>query len=118
IKCLSAEQQDGLQKTLTKIELPTCFASVKKDGEIISLGLGVLSESHMGLFDFMTDPAHQRRGYAAVIVKQLLQKAKSRGVQKAYLQVVRDNEEGLKFWSALGFASPLYSYYYCTKPGE
>ncbi len=116
IKDLSSEQRDGLQKTLSTIELPTCFASLRKDGEIISIGLGVLSESHIGLFDFMTDPAHLRRGYAAIIANKLLEEAKTRGVRQAYLQVVGDNEGGRKFWSALGFSSPLYSYYYLTKP--
>ncbi len=115
IKNLSDQEVKGLQKTLTNIALPCCFARIVRDNRTVSLGLGVLSKEVMGLFDFMTDTAYKRQGLAAKVTNRLLQDAQSRGLKHAYLQVVHENESGRQFWHALGFTEHLYSYHYRLK---
>lgn len=117
IKNLSDAQKTGLKNTLQAVDLPMIYASLHVDGTIAAIGQGVVSSDLVGLFDFMTDPAFKRRGYASIVANSILYTAQKTGVSKAYLQVEQSNISGKKFWASVGFNKKLYSYSYLTKTG-
>lgn len=112
---LSSKGQSHLSQMMAVTPLESIFASIKLEGQIIACGLGGASKTTIGLFEFATDPHHQRKGCAKAIVDSLLTEASKKNVGKAYIQVVQDNKEGQNFWNFMGFDQKLYRYHYRVK---
>jgi ribosomal protein S18 acetylase RimI-like enzyme len=113
----SPAKQATFLKMIELTNLETRFASISSDGKIVSCGLGIGSEPYIGLFEFATDPKYRRQGLARDIVQTLLNDAKNRSIDTAYLQVVVSNAAGASFWGEMGFNQSLYSYHYRSKSG-
>lgn len=89
----------------------TAFALLRDKDGIRACGLGVLQETHVGLFDIIVDPQTRRRGYGKQIVMQLMAWGKERGAHTAYLQVAAQNEPARNLYAGLGFVDQ-YPYWY------
>ena len=102
-------------ESLDLIKIKTLYAFAYETGEIVSSGLATVDGNLMGLFEFATNAAHQRRGYAASITNALLHAGAAAGAKTAYLQVVQDNAAGALFWQNQHFNEKRYEYRYLIK---
>jgi ribosomal protein S18 acetylase RimI-like enzyme len=99
------------RQILDLILLPTRYAALEVDGQIVACGLGVLQDGFLGLYDIVTSPDFRRRGYGEQIMRALLAWAKRQGAHTAYLQVMLNNPPALKLYEKLGF-NEAYRYWY------
>ena len=91
-------------------------ASVRKDGQIIATGLGILDRDRIGIYAINVDEKYRRQGLARKICETLLREGqKMPGVEKAYLQVVSDNAPAIALYQSLGFEKE-YQYWFRVKP--
>jgi len=102
------------RKIMDGILTPRCMATVKQDGETIAVGLGVLEDRYLGLFDIVTDPRVRQQGWGTAVTQTLMGWGKSKGAQVAYLQVLDNNIPALRLYRKLGF-SESYRYWYRVK---
>ena len=111
----SGPRIEAFRKSLGLIEIQALYAFAYEAGEIVATGLATVHDGLMGLFEFATDPAFRRFGYAASITNALLQTGSAAGATTAYLQVVQDNAAGSRFWHNQKFDEKLYEYRYLIK---
>jgi GNAT superfamily N-acetyltransferase len=107
-------RRDLLGRMLDGLITPTAYASVELDGEIAAVGLGVITQDYVGLFDIVTATHVRRQGLGRRIVSSLLQWGQDNGARHAYLQVVADNIPAVSLYKSLGF-SEAYQYWYREK---
>ncbi|MCR9279941.1 MAG: GNAT family N-acetyltransferase [Pseudomonadaceae bacterium] len=105
----ATQQLHGL--LLKGIRSECCFGAVKQDGRVLALGLAVLEEELVGLFDVVTDPNHRQQGHGRTLISALTGWGGRSGAQGAYLQMLADNRAASALYVSLGF-SRLHSYEY------
>jgi ribosomal protein S18 acetylase RimI-like enzyme len=80
-------------------------------GEPLAVGIGVAEDGWLGIFSLATAPAVRRAGLASMVMSALEEWGQSRGAQRIYLQVERDNTAALAFYERRGFFI-AHSYHY------
>ena len=90
---------------------PCAYAVIGEPSKPLACGLGVLEQDLLGLFDVVTDTDARRQGHGRALVSGLLAWGRRNGAQRAYLQMVRDNDPARALYDSLGFAE-LYAYWY------
>ncbi len=109
------ENQKKHGKILSNIVPAKCFASIRnKEGRIVSCGLGVLQNKHVGLFDIVTSENCRRQGLGKKLIQQILRWAKEQGAHTSYLQVMKNNMPAQILYNQLGFKEE-YEYWYRVK---
>jgi len=93
--------------------LPRRFAVAALDGAVAGLGLGVVADGTLGVFDVLTVPQRRRRGVATAVVRALLAWGRVAGADLAYLQVAAANASAVALYERLGFRR-AYAYSYAT----
>jgi GNAT superfamily N-acetyltransferase len=96
---------------VARIRSPVLPAVLRREGRIVSCGLGVLDGEYFGIFDMVTEPASRKLGHARSLISDMLSWAKSQGARMAYLQVVEENHAAVHLYRRLGFRD-LYRYWY------
>ncbi len=91
-----------------------CLVSIKEKEKTIGVGLGVLENRYLGLFDLVVDPDFRNQGLGARLVNSLLNWGISQGADTAYLQVLTDNLPAISLYHKLGFRQ-RYRYWYRMK---
>jgi ribosomal protein S18 acetylase RimI-like enzyme len=99
------------QRVLTRVTPPVAYALRQRDGRPVSVGLGVVRGSWLGIFEVATDPALRRQGHAGLLVGGLVRWARAQGARRGVLQVVADNTPAIGLYESLGFAE-AYRYWY------
>ncbi len=95
---------------------PKCLVSVMKGDRIVGVGLGVLEDAFIGLFDIVIDPEFRNRGLGQLIVEIILHWGKNKGAKTGYLQVLSNNIPAIHLYRKTGF-SEIYQYHY-RMPGN
>jgi ribosomal protein S18 acetylase RimI-like enzyme len=95
----------------------TICAYIKKNGQIIATGLGILDRDYIGIYAIHVHKDFRKRGYARQICTCLLQEGMKKGAQHAYLQVVEGNEPAENLYRSLGFER-LYTYWFRVQPAN
>jgi ribosomal protein S18 acetylase RimI-like enzyme len=98
---------------LRRIAARTGFALLRVDGRPAAVGLGVLEDGWVGVFNMVTRPEFRRRGLATAVLRALGRWAAGHGAERAYLQVVADNTPAVALYARLGFGT-RYQYHYRT----
>ena len=88
--------------------------SVMAGDEIISTGLGILDRDYIGIYAIHVKEAYRRRHIASDVVTALMTYGRKQGAEKAYLQVISDNEPAIDLYRSLGFTK-LYDYRFLIK---
>ena len=114
INRVSPDKHHALNEILTHIPADTSFLVLKFQERMVACGLGVIAPPYLGLFDIATDPAYRRQGIGRELVLWLARRARQRGAEIAYLQVVADNVPALRLYESLGFRE-IYQYWYRVK---
>ncbi|MGE0357517.1 MAG: GNAT family N-acetyltransferase [Burkholderiales bacterium] len=102
---------------LSALPLEMHPAAILEGGVAVAVGLAILEDGHVGLFDVVTREGQRRRGLARAMVKALLRWGLERGARSAYLQVEADNAPALALYKGFGFEL-AYRYWYRGRPGE
>ncbi len=68
-----------------------------------SVGLAVLEGGWAGIAAMYTQPHHRREGLAKRVLSLLLSEARSRGAERAFLQVVESNQPAMRLYDGYGF---------------
>ncbi len=111
---IKAFDRDPLARMIELILPEHALFQMRIEGEIVACGLGVLEDRTVGLFDIVSHPDHRREGLGRRISESILAWAKTRGANRAYLQVMKVNEPALRLYGKLGFKT-AYSYWYRAK---
>jgi len=96
---------------LARIGSRAGFALASIDGRPAATGLGVCDQGWLGVFAMATLPEFRRRGAAKALLDGLGRWSRSRGAERAYLQVERDNDAALALYRRDGFRE-AYGYHY------
>jgi ribosomal protein S18 acetylase RimI-like enzyme len=104
-------QPDLFARLLERISLPTAFAAIVARDMLVATGMAVADDTHVGLFEIVTDPGHRGRGLAGTVVDALLTWGIRRGAVTGYLQVMADNVSALRLYRRRGFTE-AYRYWY------
>lgn len=111
--------QDAAQAThlrmLNAIQGGTAFAATRSNSEPVCCGLGVVTNSALGLFDVATHVDHRRQAWATKLCAGLLAWGQLQGAETAYLQVVGANHSAIRLYESLGFRR-AYHYWYRVGP--
>jgi ribosomal protein S18 acetylase RimI-like enzyme len=99
---------------MNNVLTPKCLVSLTDKGTTIGVGLGVLGEKHLGIFDLVVDPEWRKQGIGEGLVNALLQWGRSQGAETAYLQVLSDNTDAIRLYDRIGFRE-IYKYWYRVK---
>lgn len=111
---VTVELQETLAAILRNIASKKCLAVLLKENQVVSCGLGVLENHYIGLFEIVTAKNERRKGFGKELILNILAWGKQNGAEKAYLQVVLNNESALNLYSKLGFQE-VYQYFYRIK---
>lgn len=103
-----------LRQMLHSIPVQMCLAGIHDQGSFVAVGLGVLDQGFMGIFDVVTDPLLRRRGFGHQLLLYLLNWGRANSAHSAYLQVMPENEPAIGLYEKLGFRE-LYRYSYRVK---
>jgi N-acetylglutamate synthase len=103
-----------MRTILSNIAPQKCLAAVYDNGSIAAMGLAVLDQNYLGLFDIVTEPSLRLKGYGYQLLLYLLNWGKANGADYAYLQVMPNNEPALRLYEKLGFRE-VYQYWYRVK---
>lgn len=95
---------------LQTIQGSACFGRVAD----AALGLAVVEDSYVGLFDIVVRPEYRRQGIGFALVSSLLSWAKMQAADKAYLQVTMLNHPAIALYQQLGFENH-HNYWYRRK---
>jgi len=91
------------------------LVTLQRSGRPVSCAMAVLSGAILGLFDVATAQAYRCRGYATALLGAILDWARARGAQHAYVQVVESNAPAQRLYVRLGYAF-AYRYWYRVPP--
>lgn len=106
-----------LKMMLQRMIPEACYACIKEDGVIEAVGLGVMEDGYVGMYDICVNESKRRRGLGTKVMKSLINEASKRGYQYSYLQVVDENEGAKFLYDMLGYKKQ-YSYWYRVKKFE
>lgn len=99
---------------LQRIRPPVAFATLKIEGKVAAIALGVVEKEWMGVFNVETHPEFRRRGAATSIMRSLAIWAQMHSAVNIYLQVMAENQSAIAMYEKIGF-STLYHYHYRIK---
>jgi len=111
ISCIDNQSLQARKGILSRIPGRTRFASVRVDGIITGVCVGVVDSSWLGIFGLVTDGEHRRKGMANSLNHGLVSWGIESGATRAYLQVESQNEPALALYERLGFRKE-YEYHY------
>lgn len=111
---LTPNHQHILNHILRVIVPQTGYAMLTQNGKIVAVGLGVIDNGLLGIFDIVVAESQRGNGHGREIVESLLAWGKSNSAQTAYLQVMQNNTPALKLYEKLGFEE-VYEYWYRSK---
>ncbi|MBN2230737.1 MAG: GNAT family N-acetyltransferase, partial [Candidatus Thorarchaeota archaeon] len=109
--CFDQFTLDTRLEIIDRITAPLGLAKVYDGGNVIAIGMGVVEDEWMGLFNVHTCSSYRNKGIGASVNVALSIWGKSLGATRVYLQVEAANEKALGLYSKLGFET-AYDYWY------
>lgn len=113
---IGLSRQSGWRGIIERIDLPAAYGLQIDGQEDIAAGLAVVDGSWVGLFEVVVAEERRRHGIGADFTRSLLAWGRSQGADRAYLQVVKENEAAIALYETLGFGH-AYTYWYRRAPG-
>lgn len=108
---MGISDSQGWRTVLGRINSPAAFAERVVDGGVAAVGIGVVRDGWLGIFEVTTDPALRRSGHARGLVESLLGWGVAAGASSAFLQVVATNRSAIELYRGFGFTE-AYRYWY------
>lgn len=111
---LSENNKSVTQKLLSESKLKQGYFILYDNSVPVACGLGVVEGDYIGLYDIITDKHYRNQGYGEQLILHILHWAKSIGVTKSYLQVVKNNHGAIHCYRKLNYKEQ-YTYWYRHK---
>jgi len=108
---MGISDSQGWRTVLGRINPPSAFVERVVDGRVVAVGIGVVRDGWLGIFEVTTDPALRRKGYARGLVDSLRGWGVAAGASSAFLQVVETNHPAIELYKGFGFTD-AYRYWY------
>jgi N-acetylglutamate synthase len=105
----SKRSEAHLKMIVGDIRLPAAFASLMLENEPVGFGMSAIDRSWAELGSIMLDESQRGKGLGRAIVEALLEWAKEKGAERAFLQVDITNMIAIKLYANLGFKE-IYRY--------
>ncbi|GAA2985629.1 GNAT family N-acetyltransferase [Streptosporangium longisporum] len=104
---------DGERELLARVEAPSAYASVIAGTEVVAVGRAVADDGWAGVFGMATLPQARGRGASRRVLAALAAWARTRGVDRMYLQVECGNDAAVRLYARAGFEE-VCGYHYRT----
>ena len=111
---VEARHLPTIRRMLDNLTPQAGFFRLKLNGAAAAIGLGVLENGWIGLYDIATEPSQRNRGLGTQVVSHILEWGQANGARSAYLQVMLNNAPALHLYGKLGFRE-VYQYWYMQK---
>lgn len=108
---LKPEQAAIASAMLADSPLRRRFFVLRTGGIPVAVGLGVIDDGYLGLYDIATSPEYRNRGFGERLLKHILRWGQSCGAHTSYLQVAYGNAAAQRLYAKLGYRE-LYEYWY------
>jgi ribosomal protein S18 acetylase RimI-like enzyme len=102
------------KQIIDHIRPPKCLFTLTLNNVVMGCGLGVVEDQFIGLFDIVIDPQYRNQGFGKLLVENILKWGKSKGADRAYLQVLAGNAPAIELYEKVGFKEE-YRYWYRIK---
>jgi ribosomal protein S18 acetylase RimI-like enzyme len=102
------------KQIIDTILFPKCLFLLTINEVVIGCGLGVVEDQFIGLFDIVIDSQYRNQGFGKLLIENILKWGKSKGADRAYLQVLADNAPAIRLYEKVGFKEE-YRYWYRIK---
>ena len=93
------------------IDVPAVFPVLRRGGEALAVGIGVLVAGWVCVFGMQTRPAERGRGLGTAVMAAMVGWGLARGAHGFYLQVEDDNPDAKRLYERMGFRT-RYGYHY------
>lgn len=90
---------------------PALYASIRVGGDVAAVGRLALVNGWGGIYCMAVRPDVRRGGHASAVLRALLERASSRGVEHAWLQVGADNHPARALYRRAGFTNASRYHY-------
>ena len=101
-------ERDAVRQSLWRG--PERYFALKSINGLLGCGMARVQNGHVGIFTMRTAEKSRGKGYASLLVAQLLAWGRSQGAHAAFLQVDQANEAAVRVYRRFGFA-PRYGYW-------
>lgn len=108
------ERMKGQKAIISRILQPKSFFSTKQDKEIIGIGMAVLEQGNLGIFDMIVNPVFRRQGIAGSLVAKMVEWGRENSIHSTYLCVQGDNQPAIALYKKVGLRE-CYRYRYLIK---
>ncbi|MGD9161910.1 MAG: GNAT family N-acetyltransferase [Desulfobacteraceae bacterium] len=98
-------------KMINSIKYKYLIAILPGDKNIMSCGLGVISDGLFGIFDIVTHPQYRNKGYGYKLINGMLYWAVQNLAHTSYVQVTAENTPAVRLYKKLGY-DLSYEYHY------
>lgn len=87
---------------LAAVPEPSGYLTVRRDGDVVAIGRGVVHEGWLGVFSMGVHPAHRWQGHGAAVLAKLLSWGRGDGAERVYLQVADGNRAASGLYASAG----------------
>ncbi|MEK0312693.1 GNAT family N-acetyltransferase [Cohnella sp. 56] len=108
---LRPEQTAIAAAMLASSSLRRGFFTLRSEGIPVAVGIGVIDDGDLGLYDIVTSLQHRNRGFGERLMRHILRWGQSHGAHGSYLQVIESNAAARRLYDKLGYRK-LYEYWY------
>ncbi len=105
---------EGQKAIISRILQPKSFFSTKQDKEIIGIGMTVLEQGNLGIFDMLINPDFRRQGIAGSLIAKMVEWGKENSIHSTYLCVQGDNQPAIALYKKVGLKE-CFRYRYLIK---
>lgn len=114
---LDRHQRAAFSAIAGGIREPAAFALLRSGAAPVAAGIAVRQQDLVCFHAVITAPEARRRGFARVLMVELLRWARTAGATTAWLQVVKSNAPALRLYNELGFDREISRYHYRARLG-
>lgn len=108
------ERIKGQKAIISRILQPKSFFSTKQDKKIVGIGMAVLEQGNLGIFDMLINPDYRRQGIAGSLIAKMVEWGKENSVHSTYLCVQGDNRPAIALYKKVGLKE-CFRYRYLIK---
>lgn len=108
------ERIEGQKAIISRILQPKSFFSTKQDKEIMGIGMAVLEQGNLGIFDILINPDFRRQGIAGTLIAKMVEWGRENSIHSTYLCVQGDNQPAIALYKKVGLKE-RFRYRYLIK---
>ncbi|MDJ0924864.1 MAG: GNAT family N-acetyltransferase [Acidimicrobiia bacterium] len=112
---IGSDRVAGWRGIVERIDFPTAYALVAELDVPVAVGLGVVADGWLGVFEVKVAKDRRQRGLGRELTKNLMAWGAEHGASRSFLQVVEDNTPAMALYEGLGYRT-LYTYWYRRSP--